>query len=453
MKRKIQLPEPLPAAVVVDLDGTLYDDTLGRETLIKSGWTEYFKLCDSFPFDEDVFRELSFFSMGGMRIFFISERPECLRRVTESGLVNFFDFEPWQLILKPEDCTLSGPQFKMDALQKIFENHEICMIFQNRISLRKLCKEAGFKRFFPETATNNFIYPLLTKVVLPEEYLGDDKGVKDFESEEIRSRVEICGREKFGYLWRFIRTFFRGKLNMKRPNRDPVTVLVDGKKYVFNRDLLSFHSTSELTRFNWNKVLDFPAGCGFRDDKPRKKHRMVLWQADCWYPPDGTYKVQTFAGKYTEAKFSSKNNQWSKPVALFTVPSELEEKLVYRPNADFNFFPEEGESGYTPEKLDSMNARRRNVMERLLYVSRRNNDKPFAFTDFSSDIYSEKGELLYKKFAVKVGERWMSKFSRISLVNLHSHCSRRSRRPWKTITVEVTNRFKEIFPDFYKKQE
>lgn len=37
MKRKIQLPEPLPCAVVVDLDGTLYDDTLGRETLTNSG--------------------------------------------------------------------------------------------------------------------------------------------------------------------------------------------------------------------------------------------------------------------------------------------------------------------------------------------------------------------------------------------------------------------------------
>lgn len=158
MKRKIQLSEPLLGAVVVDLDGTLYDDNIGRETLTKSGWTEYFKLCDSFPFDKDVFRELTFFSMEGMQIFFISEQPECLRRVVERGLVNFSDFEPWQLILKPEDCTLSGPRFKMSELQKIYENHEICIIIQS-MSLTKLCKETGFKRLYPVNPKNNFNYP------------------------------------------------------------------------------------------------------------------------------------------------------------------------------------------------------------------------------------------------------------------------------------------------------
>ena len=158
MKRKIQLPELLPGAVVVDLDGTFYDAPFGWETLVKLGWTEYFKLCDSFPFDEDVFREVCFFSMGGMRIFFISEQPECLRRVVERGLVNFSDFEPWQLILKPEDCQLSSPRFMMSELQKIYETHEIYIIIQS-ISLKKLCKEAGFKRLYPVNPKNNFNYP------------------------------------------------------------------------------------------------------------------------------------------------------------------------------------------------------------------------------------------------------------------------------------------------------
>lgn len=158
MKRKIQLPELLPGAVVVDLDGTFYDAPFGWDTLVKLSWTEYFKLCDSFPFDEDVFREVRFFSMGGMRIFFISEQPECLRRVVERGLVNFSDFEPWQLILKPEDCQLSSPRFMMSELQKIYENHEIYIIIQS-ISLKKLCKEAGFKRLYPVNPKNNFNYP------------------------------------------------------------------------------------------------------------------------------------------------------------------------------------------------------------------------------------------------------------------------------------------------------
>lgn len=337
MLENMYLSSFLPPAVVVDLDGTLFDDRIGQSALVQGNWTHYCELSFSFPYNEKVWEKVISCAKRGCTIFFISERPEWMRFSTERKLrydlllegVNLFDF---RLILRPVSCCLSHTEFKLSQIKKINQNNSIQTIYENRKDLRDILIKAGFQSFYPESTSNNFFYPNFKKVQLtPFLYARCYRGCDEPESRKIRARAQIYGIRKFGKWWLTAQILLEGHKNRG--------FFVDLKKRLFNFDLLFYRFIGDQSSYHSHYLLWYPPECRFPDDAPKKIGNEFYYPADCWAPPSGTYKVQTFNGKFALAQYCKIQKKWSKPVALFSTCANKSDQVIFSPNPDFDFFP------------------------------------------------------------------------------------------------------------------
>jgi predicted secreted acid phosphatase len=141
-----------PRAVVWDLDGTLADDRArahfveverGRER----DWHSYFDAIDEDPPIAASMEILQALRAYGVRIVFLTGRPEFTREKTErwlqaNGLAGY-DL----LLMRPEGEARHAGAFKVDEIEKLRDRYELVCAFEDRIDVAEHLRVGGLPVF------------------------------------------------------------------------------------------------------------------------------------------------------------------------------------------------------------------------------------------------------------------------------------------------------------------
>ena len=150
-----EAPKPTPAkprAVVWDLDGTLADDRArahfveverGRER----DWKSYFDAIDEDPPIAASMEILQALRAYGVRIVFLTGRPDFTREKTERWLqangLSGYDL----LVMRPAEETRHAGAFKVDEIEKLRERYELVCAFEDRIDVAEQLRVSGVPVF------------------------------------------------------------------------------------------------------------------------------------------------------------------------------------------------------------------------------------------------------------------------------------------------------------------
>jgi predicted secreted acid phosphatase len=141
-----------PRAVVWDLDGTLADDRArahfveverGRER----DWKSYFDAIDTDPPIAASMEILHALRAYGVRIVFLTGRPDFTRAKTERWLqangLTGYDL----LLMRPEGETRHAGSFKVDEIAKLRDRYELVCAFEDRIDVAEDLRVSGLPVF------------------------------------------------------------------------------------------------------------------------------------------------------------------------------------------------------------------------------------------------------------------------------------------------------------------
>lgn len=141
-----------PKAVVWDLDGTLSDDRARAhfvevEEGRKRDWRSYFDAIDEDPPIAASIEILGALHAAGVRIVFLTGRPEYTRPKTERWLrangLDGYDL----LLMRPAGERRHAGEFKVDEIQKLRETYELVCAFEDRIDVAEHLRRCGLPVF------------------------------------------------------------------------------------------------------------------------------------------------------------------------------------------------------------------------------------------------------------------------------------------------------------------
>lgn len=141
-----------PKAVVWDLDGTLSDDRARAhfvevEEGRKRDWNSYFDAIDEDPPIAASIELLGALHAAGVRIVFLTGRPEFTRPKTERWLkANGLD-EYDLLLMRPAGERRHAGEFKVDEIEKLRERYELVCAFEDRIDVAEHLRRTGLPVF------------------------------------------------------------------------------------------------------------------------------------------------------------------------------------------------------------------------------------------------------------------------------------------------------------------
>jgi phosphoglycolate phosphatase-like HAD superfamily hydrolase len=141
-----------PRAVVWDLDGTLSDDRARAhfvevEQGTKRDWDSYFDAIDEDPPIAASMELLQALRSFGIRIVYLTGRPEFTRPKTERWLkANGLD-EYDLLLMRPQDERRHAGRFKVDQIRKLREEYELICAFEDRIDVAEHLRLEGLPVF------------------------------------------------------------------------------------------------------------------------------------------------------------------------------------------------------------------------------------------------------------------------------------------------------------------
>ena len=141
-----------PKAVVWDLDGTLSDDRARAhfvevEQGKKRDWKSYFDAIDEDPPIAASMEVLRALHAAGIRIVFLTGRPEHTRRKTERWLKANGLTEYDRLLMRPPgDFRPSGP-FKVEVIEALRREYELVCAFEDRIDVADALRGAALPVF------------------------------------------------------------------------------------------------------------------------------------------------------------------------------------------------------------------------------------------------------------------------------------------------------------------
>lgn len=141
-----------PKAVIWDLDGTLSDDRARAHFVeVEAGrardWKSYFDAIDQDPPIAASMEVLRALHAQGLRIVFLTGRPEHARPKTERWLKANGLTEYDRLLMRPAgDFRHSGP-FKVEVVAKLRRDYELVCAFEDRIDVADALREAGVPVF------------------------------------------------------------------------------------------------------------------------------------------------------------------------------------------------------------------------------------------------------------------------------------------------------------------
>jgi phosphoglycolate phosphatase-like HAD superfamily hydrolase len=139
-------------AVIWDLDGTLSDDRARAhfvevEEGRKRDWTSYFDAIDEDPPIAASIEILHALRAHGVRIIYLTGRPEFTRPKTERWLkANGLD-EFDQLVMRPAGERRHAGEFKVDEIARIREKYELVCAFEDRIDVADHLRGIGVPVF------------------------------------------------------------------------------------------------------------------------------------------------------------------------------------------------------------------------------------------------------------------------------------------------------------------
>jgi beta-phosphoglucomutase-like phosphatase (HAD superfamily) len=144
--------EAKPKAVIWDLDGTLSNDRARAHFVeVEQGrrrdWKSYFDAIDEDPPIAASMEILQALRARGIRIIFLTGRPEYTRPKTERWLQanGLTDYD--HLIMRPEGEFRPAGEFKVDELNRLCEQYEVVCAFEDRIDVAEHLRQAGVAVF------------------------------------------------------------------------------------------------------------------------------------------------------------------------------------------------------------------------------------------------------------------------------------------------------------------
>jgi predicted secreted acid phosphatase len=137
-----------PKAVIWDLDGTLSDDRARAhyvevEQGRKRDWHSYFDAMDE---DQPIAASIEILHAlrhYGVRIIYLTGRPEYTRPKTEAWLkangLEQYDL----LVMRPEGERRHAGEFKVDEIERLCSTYEIVCAFEDRIDVAEHLRRSG----------------------------------------------------------------------------------------------------------------------------------------------------------------------------------------------------------------------------------------------------------------------------------------------------------------------
>ena len=141
-----------PRAVIWDLDGTLADDRARAhfvevEQGRKRDWHSYFDAIDTDPPIAASMELLHALRSHGVRIVYLTGRPEFTRPKTERWLQANGLAEYDVLIMRPDGERRHAGEFKVDEIHRLREKYELVCAFEDRIDVAEHLRLAGVPVF------------------------------------------------------------------------------------------------------------------------------------------------------------------------------------------------------------------------------------------------------------------------------------------------------------------
>jgi beta-phosphoglucomutase-like phosphatase (HAD superfamily) len=141
-----------PRAVIWDLDGTLSNDAARAHFVeVEHGrardWKSYFDAIDTDPPIAASMEVLRAMPAAGIRILFLTGRPEYTRPKTERWLRANGLTEYDALIMRPENERRPAGWFKAEAVRRLRREYELVCAFEDRIDVADHLREAGVPVF------------------------------------------------------------------------------------------------------------------------------------------------------------------------------------------------------------------------------------------------------------------------------------------------------------------
>lgn len=145
-------PGAKPKAVIWDLDGTLSDDRARAhyvevEKGKKRDWISYFDAIDSDPPIAASIELLQALRAFGLRIIYLTGRPEYTRLKTQRWLkANGLD-EFDQLLMRPHGERRHAGEFKLEVVRGLRDRYELVCAFEDRIDVADHLRRGGLPVF------------------------------------------------------------------------------------------------------------------------------------------------------------------------------------------------------------------------------------------------------------------------------------------------------------------
>ncbi len=141
-----------PKAVVWDLDGTLADDRARAHFVeVERGrqrdWHSYFDAIDEDPPIAASIELLHALRSYGVRVVYLTGRPEYTRPKTERWLQANGLAEYDVLLMRPDGERRHAGEFKVDEIRKLRERYELVCAFEDRIDVAEHLRQAGIPVF------------------------------------------------------------------------------------------------------------------------------------------------------------------------------------------------------------------------------------------------------------------------------------------------------------------
>jgi phosphoglycolate phosphatase-like HAD superfamily hydrolase len=141
-----------PRAVIWDLDGTLSDDKARAHFVeVERGrardWKSYFDAIDTDPPIAASMEVLRAMHAAGLRILFLTGRPEYTRPKTVRWLEANGLTEYDALIMRPDGEYRPAGFFKADVVEDLRREYELVCAFEDRIDVAEQLRQAGVPVF------------------------------------------------------------------------------------------------------------------------------------------------------------------------------------------------------------------------------------------------------------------------------------------------------------------
>lgn len=141
-----------PRAVIWDLDGTLSDDRARAHFVeVEAGrtrdWKSYFDAIEEDPPIAASIAILHAMRKDGVRIIYLTGRPEYTRDRTERWLAANGLGEYDVLMMRPEGERRPAGDFKAEAIAGILARYEVVCAFEDRIDVAESLRGAGVPVF------------------------------------------------------------------------------------------------------------------------------------------------------------------------------------------------------------------------------------------------------------------------------------------------------------------